>query len=187
MTNTHIDTENEQTSTSNPELESDPNHSELDSTDLAELEVDSNSDDDKNSNAEAHNTDKNRTEDNAAEYDHADDGQDIHSNSSNNIVEPAPPEMKKTDIVIAGITYQIYCPIDGEEELRSAVYSINNFVLDIKKQSPKLSQENLLLLCCLNLSEQLHSQQATEDSRRQDHEQSMALLQKIVKDAQSIG
>ena len=61
--------------------------------------------------------------------------------------ETPEPQMKKVDIVIAGNTYQIYCPINEEEALRSAVYVINNAVLDIKAQAPNLSQENLLVLC----------------------------------------
>ncbi len=54
------------------------------------------------------------------------------------------PQMKKVDIVIAGITYQIYCPVHEEAELRSAVYYINNFLLDIKKGAPSLSTGTML-------------------------------------------
>lgn len=95
-------------------------------------------------------------------------------------------QMKKVDIFIAGVTYQIYCPINEEEELRSAVYYINNFVLDIKKEAPNLGQENLLVLCCLNLYEKIHSQTKTDETHRQKTEQSVALLNKIMQDAQSI-
>ncbi|ALF59380.1 cell division protein ZapA [Psychrobacter urativorans] len=100
--------------------------------------------------------------------------------------ETPAPAMKKVDIVIAGVTYQIYCPVNEEEELRSAVYYINNFVLDIKQDAPNLPQENLLVLCCLNLFEKINSQQKNDESRRYDAEKSELLLNKIVLDAQSI-
>ena len=96
------------------------------------------------------------------------------------------PAVKKVDIVIAGITYQIYCPINEEQELRSAVYFINNSVLDIKKQAPNLTQENMLVLCCLNLFEKMHSQQKTDEKQRLETEQSVLLLNKILQDAQSV-
>lgn len=96
------------------------------------------------------------------------------------------PQMKKVDIVIAGITYQIYCPVHEEAELRSAVYYINNFLLDIKKGAPSLSQENLLVLCCLNLYEKIHTQTKASDDAAQASKQAEMLLRKIMKDAQSV-
>ena len=100
--------------------------------------------------------------------------------------ETPAPAMKKVDIVIAGVTYQIYCPVNEEEELRSAVYYINNFVLDIKQDAPNLPQENLLVLCCLNLFEKINSQQKNDENRRYEAEKAALLLNKIVLDAQSI-
>ncbi|WP_201527366.1 MULTISPECIES: cell division protein ZapA [Psychrobacter] len=108
------------------------------------------------------------------------------SDVSKKATEDQKPQMKKVDIVIAGVTYQIYCPINEEEELRSAVYYINNFVLDIKQEAPNLPQENLLVLCCLNLYEKIHSQNKTDADHRHKTEQSVALLNKIMQDAQSI-
>ena len=100
---------------------------------------------------------------------------------------PAPePQLKKVDIVIAGVTYQIYCPIHEEEELRSAVYYINNFALDIKKQAPSLPQENLLVLSCLNLYEQINASKKSDSSRLNESKQNEMLLNKIIQDAQSI-
>lgn len=107
---------------------------------------------------------------------------------SNTSAKPATskPQMKKVDIVIAGVTYQIYCPADEEAELRSAVYYINDFLLNIKKDAPNLSQENLLVLCCLNLYEKIHAHKKTDDETAQASKQAEALLSKIMKDAQSI-
>ena len=100
--------------------------------------------------------------------------------------EAPEPQMKKVDIVIAGNTYQIYCPINEEEALRSAVYVINNSVLDIKAQAPNLTQENLLVLCCLNLQEKIHTQQKDVEQHHHNTEQSEMLLNKIIEDADSV-
>ncbi|SNT70588.1 cell division protein ZapA [Psychrobacter sp. LV10R520-6] len=96
------------------------------------------------------------------------------------------PQMKKVDIAIAGITYAIFCPINEEEELRSAVYYINNFVLDIKREAPNLGQENLLVLCCLNLYEKINAHKKTNEDQRHESKEADALLSKIMKDAQSV-
>lgn len=96
------------------------------------------------------------------------------------------PQMKKVDISIAGVTYNIFCPIHEEEALRSAVYYINNFALDIKREAPNLGQENLLVLSCLNLYEKIHSQKQIDDSQRHQSKQADVLLSKIIKDAQAI-
>ncbi|MEG9303156.1 cell division protein ZapA [Psychrobacter celer] len=102
--------------------------------------------------------------------------------------KPMTPEsqVKKVDIVIAGVTYPIYCPIHEQEELLSAVSYINNYALDLRREAPSLSQESLLVLCCLNLYEKIHAKQRSEEDRLQQDKQSEALLNKIMKDAQSI-
>ncbi|MEN6669314.1 cell division protein ZapA [Psychrobacter sp. B38] len=102
-------------------------------------------------------------------------------------VKSAPePQIKKVDIAIAGVTYPIYCPVHEQEELRSAVAYINNYALDLRQDAPSLSQENLLVLCCLNLYEKIHANQRSDEDRVQNDKQSEALLNKIMKDAQSI-
>ena len=95
-------------------------------------------------------------------------------------------QVKKVDIVITGVTYQIYCPVDEEEELRSAVYHINSLAFDIKQDAPNLNQENLLLLCCLNLYETIDSNKKAEANRQLENKKSEALLSKIVRDTHSI-
>lgn len=102
--------------------------------------------------------------------------------------KPMTPEsqVKKVDIVIAGVTYPIYCPVHEQEELLSAVSYINNYAMDLRREAPSLSQESLLVLCCLNLYEKIHAHQRSEEDRLQQDKQSEALLNKIMKDAQSI-
>ena len=96
------------------------------------------------------------------------------------------PQIKKVDIAIAGITYPIFCPVHEQEELLSAVSYINNYALDLKREAPSLSQESILVLCCLNLYEKIHANQRSDEDRLQHEKQSQALLNKIMKDAHSI-
>jgi len=96
------------------------------------------------------------------------------------------PQIKKVDIAIAGVTYPIFCPVHEQEELLSAVSYINNYALDLKRDAPSLSQESILVLCCLNLYEKIHANQRSDEDRLQKDKQSEALLNKIMKDAHSI-
>lgn len=101
--------------------------------------------------------------------------------------ENAPaPQIKKVDIAIAGVTYPIYCPVHEQEELHSAVSYINDFALKLRKDAPNLSQENLLVLSCLNLYEKIQTHERNEEDRLQKNKQSEVLLNKIMKDAHSI-
>ena len=95
-------------------------------------------------------------------------------------------QIKKVDIAIAGVTYPIYCPVHEQEELLSAVSYINDFALNLRRNAPNLSQENLLVLCCLNLYEKIHSNKRSEEDRLQQSKQSESLLNKIMTDAHSI-
>ena len=106
---------------------------------------------------------------------------------SNTKTPKAPePQIKKVDIAIAGVTYPIFCPVHEQEELLSAVSYINNYALDLKRDAPSLSQESILVLCCLNLYEKIDANKRSEEDRLQQNKQSEALLNKIMKDAQSI-
>jgi len=112
------------------------------------------------------------------------------SNISSTMAQPntktPEPQIKKVDIAIAGVTYPIFCPVHEQEELLSAVSYINNYALDLKRDSPSLSQESILVLCCLNLYEKIHANQRSDEDRLQKNKQSEALLNKIMKDAHSI-
>ncbi|WP_350560100.1 cell division protein ZapA [Psychrobacter sp. CAL346-MNA-CIBAN-0220] len=109
-----------------------------------------------------------------------------NSNSSVKDTKGSKPQVKKVVVVIAGHNYNIFCPVHEEAELRSAVFYINNFVLDTKREAPNLGQESLLLLSCLNLYEKINTQQKADETHRHETEQAVALLSKIMKDAQSI-
>lgn len=96
------------------------------------------------------------------------------------------PQIKKVDIAIAGVSYPIYCPVHEQEELYAAVSYINDYALNLKRDAPSLSQESLLVLCCLNLYEKIHVNQRSDEDRLQQDKQSEALLNKVMKDAHSI-
>ena len=110
----------------------------------------------------------------------------VSAQSKPNTNKAPEPQIKKVDISIAGVTYPIYCPVHEQEELRSAVSYINNYAQELRKDAPSLSQENLLVLCCLNLYEKIHANQRDDEDRLQESSRSDALLNKILKDAQSI-
>ena len=110
----------------------------------------------------------------------------VSSQPSSKVNKAAEPQIKKVDVAIAGVTYPIYCPVHEQEELLSAVSYINNYALDLKKDAPSLSQESLLVLCCLNLYEKIHANQRSDEDRQQQDQKSDLLLNKIMKDAQYI-
>lgn len=94
--------------------------------------------------------------------------------------------MKKVTISIAGINYSVFCPVNEESELREAVYYINDFTVNIKREAPHLKQENLLVLACLNLYEKIHANNKLATKHQQDSDQTEVLLNKVIADAQSI-
>ncbi len=96
------------------------------------------------------------------------------------------PQLKKVDIMIAGVRYSVMCPIHEEEDLRSAVYYINNFAMDIKNSAPNISQENLLVLSCLNLFEKISHQEKSANHAKNSNQQSENLLNKLIDDAESM-
>ena len=101
-------------------------------------------------------------------------------------VKAAGPQTKMVRIGIADSAYNIFCGVHEEEELRSAVNYINDFALDIKKEAPKLNQEDLLVLCCLNLYEKISDNNKACADRQVQNEQAEVFLNKIIKDAQTI-
>ena len=146
-----------------------------------------------NSNTDSRNTNSNNANSASANSASANSTHTDNSTVNSSAARPAAkaasapePQIKKVDVAIAGVTYPIYCPVHEQEELHSAVSYINNYALDLKRDAPSLSQESLLVLCCLNLYEKIHANQRSEEDRFQQSKQSEALLNKIMKDAHSI-
>ena len=146
-----------------------------------------------NSNTDSSNTNSNNANSASTNSESANSTNTNNSTVNSSAARPAAkptstpePQIKKVDVAIAGVTYPIYCPVHEQEELHSAVSYINNYALDLKRDAPSLSQESLLVLCCLNLYEKIHANQRSEEDRLQQSKQSEALLNKIMKDAHSI-
>ena len=146
-----------------------------------------------NSNTDSSNTNSNNANSASANSTNTNSTNTNNSTVNSSAARPAAkaasapePQIKKVDVAIAGVTYPIYCPVHEQEELHSAVSYINNYALDLKRDAPSLSQESLLVLCCLNLYEKIHANQRSEEDRLQQSKQSEALLNKIMKDAHSI-
>ncbi len=146
-----------------------------------------------NSNTDSSNTNSNNANSASANSTNTNSTNTDNSTVNSSAARPAAkaasapePQIKKVDVAIAGVTYPIYCPVHEQEELHSAVSYINNYALDLKRDAPSLSQESLLVLCCLNLYEKIHANQRSEEDRFQQSKQSEALLNKIMKDAHSI-
>lgn len=131
-------------------------------------------------------TEKVTTQNVSNDYNEGSIVKNVASDSILDVSQTSQNSAKKVDIVLAGITYPIYCPVDEEPELRSAVYELNNFMLDLKKQAPNQSQENILVLCCLDLYEKITAQKRIESKRLEQSKQTDEMLNKIIKDAQSI-
>lgn len=96
------------------------------------------------------------------------------------------PEIEKINIVIAGASYPIFCPADEVDELREAEKFIDDFATAIKKDAPKLNQENLLVLSCLNLFEKINSYKKLAAERQQQDKAAENLVNKIMQEAQSV-
>ena len=137
-----------------------------------------------NSNTDSSNTNSNNA--NSASANSTTTNSSTVNSSAAKAASAPEPQIRKVDVAIAGVTYPIYCPVHEQEELHSAVSYINNYALDLKRDAPSLSQESLLVLCCLNLYEKIHANQRSEEDRLQQSKQSEALLNKIMKDAHSI-
>lgn len=85
-------------------------------------------------------------------------------------------------LTILGKPYKINCPADEEEELQEAGSYIHNFINDIYQQSPHLSQENLLVLCCLNLYEKMIENEKSLAQTKDVNQQANKLIDKIMEE-----
>lgn len=102
--------------------------------------------------------------------------------------EASIPTFEAVTVNIAGTNHRINCPSNEVANLQTAALHIHDKMLALRQniKDKNISNENLLVLICLELYDQigeLQTQQQADDEQRQRHEQ---LLAKILKDAQSI-
>ncbi len=98
----------------------------------------------------------------------------------------AKQEIVNVPITISGATYSVNCPVNEQDELEKAVLYINHFIRSVRKSAPTLSYENLLVLCCLNMYEEMRQQRNAQENIRENDKQMKALIDKITRDARSI-
>lgn len=103
-------------------------------------------------------------------------------------LETSTPTFEAVTVNIAGTNHRINCPSNEVANLQTAALHIHDKMLALRQniKDKNISNENLLVLICLELYDQigeLQAQQQADDEQRQRHEQ---LLAKILKDAQSI-
>ena len=91
-------------------------------------------------------------------------------------------EFVPVKLTILGKPYKINCPADEQEELQEAGSYIHNFINDIYQQSPHLSQENLLVLCCLNLYEKMIENEKSLAQAEEVNQQANKLIDKIMEE-----
>ncbi|WP_315041189.1 cell division protein ZapA [Faucicola mancuniensis] len=88
----------------------------------------------------------------------------------------------KVDILINGRNYAINCP-DGEEPaLERASNYINHFIQEVRRYSPQLPHEELLVLCALTLFEQTESLKNHQETENQANE----MIEKMVQDIKNL-
>lgn len=96
------------------------------------------------------------------------------------------PEYTAVDIKILNKTYTINCPVGEETELLDASTFINTFIDDLRSQAPDLGHENLLVLCCLNLYEQLQQSKNQTSKKAHSIEHANQLIDQMIQDMQLV-
>lgn len=107
------------------------------------------------------------------------------------VEEPKPKASKPTftpvDISIAGTHHRIVCPSDEVAHLESAVSFINEKVRsirqDIKGKVP--TNEELLVLTCLEMYDQLKTLQDSEDYYVTERDDALNIIDKLLKSARA--
>lgn len=113
-----------------------------------------------------------------------------NSPKQNTLLNTAKPaEFKKVDIVIAGTTHRINCPSDKVDRLLATAETINNNLRNMRKnvvgKSP--SNEELLVLHCLELYDTINELRQQGDFYLGQNERLGAILDKLIHDVNHIG
>nr|WP_241879737.1 cell division protein ZapA [Psychrobacter sp. PraFG1]UNK06585.1 cell division protein ZapA [Psychrobacter sp. PraFG1] len=66
----------------------------------------------------------------------------------------------------------------------SASQFINSFIQDLQANAPQLPQENLLVLCCLNLYEKMQQAKLQAAANESDIAQANELLEHMIREMQ---
>lgn len=101
---------------------------------------------------------------------------------------PAPLVFKAVDLNIAGTNHRINCPADEVSQLEKAGEFINDKIREIRHETKgkNLSNEELLVLICLELYDSQESLRVERRNQLSDNERARALIEKINENARSV-
>ncbi len=96
-------------------------------------------------------------------------------------------EFLPVDINIAGTPHRITCPANEINALEDSVSQINNQIRSIRQgiKNKSLTNEELLVLTCLELCDQIRSLKEVSASQDEEKDHAMVLIAKMIKDAKS--
>ena len=86
------------------------------------------------------------------------------------------------NIQLLGKSYEVGCQPEDQAALKQAGIKINQMMLDIKRSTPNLSQEKLLVLCALTLCTQL----GDNEKNSEEAYKSARLLEKMIVEAKHL-
>lgn len=100
----------------------------------------------------------------------------------------AVPAFKTINLNIAGTNHRINCPIDELAQLERAGEFINDKIREIRHDTKgkNLSNEELLVLICLELYDSQESLRVERRNQLSDNERARALIEKINENARSV-
>lgn len=103
-------------------------------------------------------------------------------------ISSAVPVFKAVDLNIAGTNHRINCPADEVSQLEKAGEFINDKIREIRHETKgkNLSNEELLVLICLELYDVQESLRAERRNQLSDNERARALIEKINENARSV-
>lgn len=102
--------------------------------------------------------------------------------------KPSKAPLVRVDLSVAGTPHRISCPEDAVEHLNRTAERLNENLREIRRgvvgKSP--SNEELLVLHCLDLYDQISELKKLEQSHHIESERANALLDKLVKDSRAM-
>lgn len=112
----------------------------------------------------------------------------IQDTNPSELIVKDQPEFKPVHISIAGTPHRIICPVNEVKSLEAAAEKLNEKIRDIRREirGKAPNNEELLVLVCLDLYDQVQTLAQDAHNRRHENSQATALIDKINKDAQSI-
>lgn len=100
----------------------------------------------------------------------------------------AVPAFKAINLNIAGTNHRINCPVEEVAQLERAGEFINDKIREIRHDTKgkNLSNEELLVLICLELYDSQESLRVERRNQLSDNERARALIEKINENARSV-